>query len=123
MKPTYILAIESSCDETAAAVVKNGREVLSNIISSQNAQITAMSIYNGQIMRGVGDCVRKGDVIVSGVASDNKGHINLRHSFGTVTAIYEDSINIHQDFHEVISEKTVFIHNKITLPLLARHIH
>ena len=31
----YILGIESSCDETAAAVVKNGREVLSNIISSQ----------------------------------------------------------------------------------------
>ena len=32
-----ILAIESSCDETAAAVVKNGREVLSNVISSQIA--------------------------------------------------------------------------------------
>ena len=30
-----ILAIESSCDETAAAVVHNGRKVLSNIISSQ----------------------------------------------------------------------------------------
>ena len=30
-----ILAIESSCDETAAAVVVNGREVLSNIISSR----------------------------------------------------------------------------------------
>lgn len=30
-----ILAIESSCDETAAAVVCNGREVLSNVISSQ----------------------------------------------------------------------------------------
>lgn len=36
-KEIYILAIESSCDETAAAVVKNGREVLSNIISSQIA--------------------------------------------------------------------------------------
>ena len=36
----YILAIESSCDETAAAVVKNGREVLSNIISSQIAEHT-----------------------------------------------------------------------------------
>ncbi len=34
---TIILAIESSCDESAAAVVKNGREVLSNIISSQIA--------------------------------------------------------------------------------------
>jgi N6-L-threonylcarbamoyladenine synthase len=32
-----ILGIESSCDETAAAVVRNGREVLSNIISSQIA--------------------------------------------------------------------------------------
>ena len=31
----YILAIESSCDETAAAVVKNGRKVLSNVIFSQ----------------------------------------------------------------------------------------
>ncbi|HCX03486.1 MAG TPA: tRNA (adenosine(37)-N6)-threonylcarbamoyltransferase complex transferase subunit TsaD, partial [Clostridiales bacterium] len=35
MKDTYILAIETSCDETAAAVVKNGRKVLSNVISSQ----------------------------------------------------------------------------------------
>lgn len=35
MKDVLILGIESSCDETAAAVVKNGREVLSNVISSQ----------------------------------------------------------------------------------------
>ncbi|MDT8715516.1 tRNA (adenosine(37)-N6)-threonylcarbamoyltransferase complex transferase subunit TsaD [Clostridium sp. 19966] len=35
MKDIKILAIESSCDETAAAVVVNGREVLSNIIASQ----------------------------------------------------------------------------------------
>lgn len=34
-KDVLILAVESSCDETAAAVVKDGREVLSNIISSQ----------------------------------------------------------------------------------------
>lgn len=37
MSDIKILAIESSCDETAAAVVKNGREVLSNVISSQIA--------------------------------------------------------------------------------------
>lgn len=34
-KDVTILAIESSCDETAAAVVRNGRDVLSNVISSQ----------------------------------------------------------------------------------------
>lgn len=36
-KDVVLLAIESSCDETAAAVVKNGREVLSNVIYTQIA--------------------------------------------------------------------------------------
>ena len=31
----YILGIESSCDETAASIVKDGREIVSNIIYSQ----------------------------------------------------------------------------------------
>ena len=35
MSDILILGIESSCDETAAAVVKNGREVLSNVINTQ----------------------------------------------------------------------------------------
>ena len=38
-KDVYILAVESSCDETAAAVVKNGRWVLSNVISSQTGPV------------------------------------------------------------------------------------
>lgn len=37
MKDTYILGIESSCDETSSSIVKNGREVLSNVINSQIA--------------------------------------------------------------------------------------
>ena len=34
----YILAIESSCDETAAAVSKDGREILSNVVATQIAE-------------------------------------------------------------------------------------
>ena len=45
-KDVLILAIESSCDETAAAVVKNGREVLSNGISSQ---IALHTLYGGVV--------------------------------------------------------------------------
>lgn len=41
-----ILSIESSCDETAASVVKNGREVLSNVISSQ---IALHTLYGGVV--------------------------------------------------------------------------
>ena len=46
MADKLILAVESSCDETAAAVVKNGREVLSNIISSQ---IDLHTLYGGVV--------------------------------------------------------------------------
>ena len=35
MKDILIMGIESSCDETSVAIVKNGREVISNIIDSQ----------------------------------------------------------------------------------------
>lgn len=42
----YILAIESSCDETAAAVMKNGREVCSNVIYSQ---IDLHTLYGGVV--------------------------------------------------------------------------
>lgn len=45
-KDVLILAIESSCDETAAAVVKNGREILSNVISSQ---IDLHTLYGGVV--------------------------------------------------------------------------
>lgn len=45
-KDVLILAIESSCDETAAAVVKNGRTVLSNVI---NSQISIHTEYGGVV--------------------------------------------------------------------------
>src|SRR5437773_10438787 len=37
MDSAYILGIESSCDETAAAVVRSGEEVVSNVVASQIA--------------------------------------------------------------------------------------
>ena len=45
-KDVYILAIESSCDETAAAVIKNGRQVCSNVIFSQ---IELHKLYGGVV--------------------------------------------------------------------------
>ena len=45
-KDIVILGIESSCDETAASVVRNGREVLSNVISSQ---IALHTLYGGVV--------------------------------------------------------------------------
>lgn len=46
MKDTLIMGIESSCDETSIAIVKNGREVLSNVI---NSQIDIHTEYGGVV--------------------------------------------------------------------------
>ncbi|MBR3694056.1 MAG: tRNA (adenosine(37)-N6)-threonylcarbamoyltransferase complex transferase subunit TsaD [Erysipelotrichales bacterium] len=45
-KDVLLLAIESSCDETAASVVRNGKEILSNVVSSQ---INVHSKFGGVI--------------------------------------------------------------------------
>ena len=45
-KDIYVLGIESSCDETAAAVVKNGREIVSDVVLSQ---IDIHRLYGGVV--------------------------------------------------------------------------
>ena len=34
-KDLFVMGIETSCDETAVSIVKNGKEIVSNIVSSQ----------------------------------------------------------------------------------------
>ncbi len=46
MKDVFVLGIETSCDETSVSVVKNGREVLSNVI---NSQIKIHTEYGGVV--------------------------------------------------------------------------
>ena len=46
MKDIIVLGIESSCDETSVSIVKNGREVLSNVI---NSQIDIHTEYGGVV--------------------------------------------------------------------------
>lgn len=46
MKDVIVLGIESSCDETSVAIVKNGREVISNVI---NSQIKIHETYGGVV--------------------------------------------------------------------------
>ena len=46
MKDTYIFSIESSCDETAAAIVKNGHEVIASIVLTQ---ISTHALFGGVV--------------------------------------------------------------------------
>ena len=53
MKDIIIMGIESSCDETSVAIVKNGREVLSNVI---NSQIKIHEEYGGVVPEKASRC-------------------------------------------------------------------
>ena len=86
-----ILAIESSCDETAAAVVRNGREVLSNIISSQ---IALHTIYGGVVpeiasrkhVEKMNGCIRAA-LVEAGVTLDDIDAVAVTYGPGLVGAL------------------------------------
>ncbi len=88
MEDILILGIESSCDETAAAVVKNGRDVLSNVIYSQ---IKTHTIYGGvvpeiasrQHIEKINTVVREA-LIQAGVTKDDLSAIGVTYGPGLV---------------------------------------
>ena len=80
MKDIYTLGIESSCDETAVSVVKNGREILSNVV---NTQIPIHTLYGG---------------VVPEIASRN--HIN---NISLVTKMAIQNANIHFEDIDIVA--------------------
>lgn len=86
-----ILAIESSCDETAAAVVKNGRDVLSNII---NSQIDIHKRYGGVVPEIASRChIEAIDAVIdealceAGVTLDDIDAVAVTYGPGLVGAL------------------------------------
>ncbi len=74
MNDVNILSIESSCDETAAAVVRNGRQVLSNVISSQ---IETHKLFGGVVPEIASRChILAIDNVVSQALEDAKMTFN-----------------------------------------------
>lgn len=79
MKDILILGIESSCDETAAAVVKNGREMLSNVI---NSQIDIHKKYGGVVPEIASRCHIE---VINGVIDEALKKAGV--TFSDITAI------------------------------------
>ena len=91
MNKKIILAIESSCDETAAAVVVNGREVLSNIIASQ---IDTHKKFGGVVPEVASrmhieavDSVVKAALLEAGISIDDVDAIGVTYGPGLVGAL------------------------------------
>ena len=59
-----------------------------NIIAAENAQITGITLYVGQLRRFPGDGVAKGDMIVSGTYENADGLTTFHRAYASITGIY-----------------------------------
>lgn len=91
MKDIYIMGIESSCDETSVAIVKNGREVLSNVI---NSQIDIHTEFGGVVPEIASRChtevinqVMKKSLKDAGITLDDVDGISVAYGPGLVGAL------------------------------------
>ena len=71
MKDILIMGIESSCDETSVAIVKNGREVLSNVI---NSQIKIHEQYGGVVPEIASRCHTE---VINGIMKEALKQANI----------------------------------------------
>ena len=91
MKDVIIMGIESSCDETSVSIVKNGREVLSNVI---NSQIDIHTEFGGVVPEIASRChvevinqVMKKSLIDAGITLNNVDGIAVTYGPGLVGAL------------------------------------
>lgn len=91
MKDTYIFAIESSCDETSAAVIKNGKDVISLTIASQISTFEnyggvvpelASRMHTEAITYVIDDCIKK-----SGMKMQDMGAIAVTYTPGLLGSL------------------------------------
>ncbi|NLP26499.1 MAG: sporulation protein YqfD [Clostridiales bacterium] len=72
----------------------------SNIISTRDAQIKSVKVYNGSLNYIVGDGVKSGDVLISGIYTDPKGNILTLHAIGEIIGIYQEKMVFEQMYEE-----------------------
>ncbi len=77
-----------------------------NIVSMYDAQITDVRVYNGQLVRLIGDGVKKGELLVSGVLEDDKGGIFYHHAIASIKGIYRKEAELSEYFTVSQTETT-----------------
>ena len=89
--------------------------VPSNIIAKHGAQITGVRVYAGTLMHILGDGVEQGELLVSGVRTDDHGHTTFLHANAEITGIYTREAELTQYFRQTEITKTGRMFQKRTL--------
>lgn len=92
--------------ETVKAPQLVRKRMTCNIIAVKSAKITQTSVYDGKLMKIVGDHVNPGDMLVSGVVKDDLGQITIHHSMGEIKGIYEETVVFKEGLNKDIKKET-----------------
>ncbi len=84
-------------EETKAPALYQGR-IPTNYIATVNAQITDMRVFDGTAAVKIGDAVKEGDILISGVTEDVRGITRLKHADGEIRGIYQETLTLYQPF-------------------------
>lgn len=77
-----------------------------NIVAARDAQITGVRLYSGMLIPMVGDGVRKGDILVSGVVDTKYGRSFYVHSIGEITGVYTEKMTFSE---RLVTEEKVCV--------------
>lgn len=94
----------------------------SNIIAAQDGHIVSVSIYRGQLMKLVGEPVRKGDLLVSGLYTDETGHVGIRHAMGSIIGQYEQTEQFSCPYTQELRRPTGAVTTRKYLDLFTWHL-
>ncbi len=84
-------------EETKAPTLYHDR-IPTNYIATVNAQITDMQVFNGTATVAIGDAVKEGDILISGVTEDVRGITRLKHADGEIRGIYQETLTLYHPF-------------------------
>ena len=80
-------------------------DILCNIVAAKSGQITRMEVYAGKEVANVGDAVKEGDLIVSGILEDKVGKTTFKHARAKIFAEIEEKIKIEVPKEKIIRER------------------
>ena len=93
-----------------------------NVVAAKSAKITEVTVYDGMLMKKVGDYAMEGEMLISGVISDDTGHTTVHHAMGVIKGEYEQVFETSGNFTDVRKTETGNVKNKKWLKLFTLEI-
>lgn len=79
---------------------KIAAHIPTNLVATKTAYLETVQCYDGDIIHNSGDTVKAGDLILSGIRSDELGNVTLHHADGIAIGVYRESAELFQPYVE-----------------------